>query len=322
MNVLIRRLGITIKTIPIKGDKARVGSGEDCEICLSDPYLAPVVAELVRRDGEWYIVDLGSSLDGVRRGDEKIAEEILEPGEAYLVGGFEIVREGTAGARRTLSRATTADSIPRTMFQAKIEPLPGTVVQSLDEIRAEIRASKPPLVEEPKPKFVEESKSKLAFRRLATAEAIAHPERPVKAPRSRIRLILLTAALLFGFLILAVVIGSDSGKPAPPSKPAQVEAAVVKTEAAPARPSVRGGDQAAMVLDLENAFAGWEAELKRQDTPALRQKIVTGALEIGRAYAAIGDPRARDYLERVVRVGEPGSVEVVAARERLDLIRK
>ena len=325
MNVLIRRLGIPIKTIQIQGDRARIGSGEDCEISLSDPYLAPVVAEIVRRGGEWYIVDTGSSLEGVRLGDQKIVEELFEPGELFLVGGFEILREGTPGQRRTQHRtsAAGAESIPQTMYQAKLEALPGTVVQSLDEIRAEILAQK----QQAEPQPHADSKARLAFRRLATlggAKQSPGAAPPAAGRRSRLRVILLVAGILFGLLILAAIIGgSDSGKPAATATTATAPAATPKAEATPPpAPRPAGGDQAAMKLDLPNAFAGWEAELKAGDSPALRRKIVTGALEIGRAYAAAGDPRAKDYLDLVVRYGAPEGPEVAVARERLQVIRK
>lgn len=310
MNVQIRRLGIVIKTIPVKGDKARIGSGEECEISLSDPYLASVVAELIRRDGEWYIVDVGSSLDGVRHGDVKITEELFDPGEAFVIGGFEIVREGTPVARATQSRTLSPESIPATMFQAKLDPLPGTVIQSLDEMRGA------------RPERVDDSKSRLAFQKLPTSPGPKEQPGPAR-PKSRIRLILLAAAVMFGLLFLAVIIGSGSGKKAPATPPADTAAAVPTTApAAPAPAPVATGDAAALRLDLPNAFAGWEADLERKDDPVLRRKLVSGALEVGRAYAAAGDPRAADYLEIVIRNGAAGSTEVAIARERLDFIRK
>ena len=57
MKVHIRRQGIVIRTVEVRGDKASIGSGADCEIRIDDPYLGAHVADLVNRGGEWRIVD-------------------------------------------------------------------------------------------------------------------------------------------------------------------------------------------------------------------------------------------------------------------------
>ena len=304
MNAQIRQHGILLKSVPITSDRVRIGSGDACEIQLSDPFLAPVVAELVRRGQEWRIVDAGVSLEGVTRGGTRVMDERLEPGDSYVVGAFELVIEPDPAANAV--PRTDEGSIPLTMMEANLGVLPPTMVRSVPvapgDARAKAGAGK--LVFTP----VEEPRQALPSRGGAVRES---------APGSVRRRVLLIGAVVLATVCigLALVVGTGESKK-PQAVPASESA---RPKPAPV-PTVRGasGDELAANLEIDKAFAAWEAEFAAKPTVELRDKIVGGALELARAHAAAHDAQAASrYFEKIVRYGDPNSEVVRLARSRL-----
>ena len=68
-------------------DKQRmiVGRSPDAEIVLSDPNVSRAHAEVVSREGEWWIVDLGST-NGTLVNESMVKERRLAPGDTIRLG--------------------------------------------------------------------------------------------------------------------------------------------------------------------------------------------------------------------------------------------
>ena len=307
MNAEIRRQGIVIKTVPITSDRVRIGSGDACEIQLNDQFLAPIVAELVRHGSEWRIVDAGVSLEGVTRGGSRVMDEVLERGESYVVGAFELVIDPQLVPRPSLEQPRPdAGSLPMTMMEANLGVLPSTVVQS------GFPAAKPDVRQQ--------GGNKLVFAPVEPPRGgpPADPRRaPQPAPKRRPLLLVAAASITAICIALAVVMSGGSKKSA--RTPAPSDTAATR-QPAPAAAAVRGptGDELAANLDIEKAFAAWEAEFAAKPSTELRDKIVSGAFELGRAYAAAHDAQtASRYFAKVERYGDPNSDIVRLARSRM-----
>jgi hypothetical protein len=307
MNAQIRQHGILLKSVAITSDRVRIGSGDVCEIQLSDPFLAPVVAELVRRGQEWRMVDAGVSLAGVTRGGTRVMDERLAAGESYVVGAFELMIEPdpATGASHEMSRVADG-SIPLTMMEVGLGVLPPTMVRQTPVASADVRARA-------------SSDSKLVFTPIEEPRQ-ALPARCGEGHRSapvstRSRLLLVGAVVLASICVgLAVVVGTGESKKPKPAAGSET------TSKKPAPPAVRGrsGDELAANLEIDQAFAVWEAEFAAKPTAELRNKIVAGSLELARAYGAAHDAQtASRYFKKIVRYGDPNSDAVRFARSRL-----
>lgn len=308
MNVSIRRQGITIRTVPVNGERARVGNGADCEIQLNDQFLAPVVAEFVRRGGEWHLVDSGKSLEGITKGGVRIVDEPVEPDEPYVVGAFELVTDANA-MRRPLTRggAAPADEyIPMTMVEGG-GAFPRTVVEP--NAKAPARTASAP------------AERKIEFAPVAASAPIAksHGTAGTGAQKRRILLIALVAlaTVVVGLVIITKTGDRPRRRQAPPSTQTANRAPLTPAPAVAAA----DGDELARRLEVEKAFAAWEAEAaaKPNASPELQQKIASGAFELARAYSAANDAaNAKRYFEKVVRFGDPSSEQVRYSRTRLE----
>lgn len=310
MNVSIRRQGITIRTVPVNGERARVGNGADCEIQLNDQFLAPVVAEFVRRGGEWHLVDSGKSLEGITKRGVRVVDEPVEPDEPYLVGAFELVTDANA-MRRPLTRAGAAPAdeyIPMTMVESG-GAFPKTVVEPNAKPPASRAAASP-------------AAQKIQFAPVAAGSpAHAAPKRAAAGSNVQKRRILLVALVALATVVVGLVIVTRTGTRTRPPVPAPTETAS-RTPTTPAPAAVAAnGDELAQRLEVEKAFAAWEAEAsaKPNASPELQRKIAGGAFELARAYSAANDfANAKRYFEKVVRYGDPESEQVRYSRTKLE----
>jgi hypothetical protein len=315
MKVLIQRYGILIKSIDITGDRARIGNAADSEVMIDDPYLSANVAELVRRGGDWHIVDTGTSLEGVTREGNRIEEEALIAGVPYQVGGFELVMEGTEGLRktgerpapaaapimRTMMEEETPNLIPRTMMEADAPMIPKTMFEA-PMPREQVAAPRPVVSPAAAPIYAP-----------APAAVQVAPKR-----RSLVPLILGLAGALVLLVILGVVFG---GKKKPQPAP-QVATTTATTSTAPvvAPPVTRPatGDEQSARLQIDEALNSWEAQLKQGADPALRDRFCMVASEVAAVHAASGNPaKAKEYYKRIVAVGAPETEVVKLAQAKL-----
>lgn len=308
MNAEIRRQGIVIRTVPITTDRVRIGSGDACEIQLNDPFLAPVVAELVRQGQEWRIIDAGVSLEGLTRGGSRVMDEPLERGESYVVGAFELVIDPRHVPRPSLEQPRPdAGSLPMTMMEADLGVLPSTIVQGAAPPPKTAAGVRPPQA------------GKLVFAPMEPARGGPSPAVPAAKPRGR-RPIVLVAAVAMATIAIALAVIMSGGSKKKKVVPVTDTAVTTQTSAPAPAPVVRGpsGDELAANLDVDKAFAAWETEFAAKPSTELRDKIVTGAFELGRAYAAAHDAQtASRYFAKVERYGDPNSDVVRLARTRV-----
>jgi hypothetical protein len=304
MNVSIRRQGILIRNFPATTDVLRIGSGNDCEIQLSDPYLAPLVAQIVLSHGIWRIVDGGTSMEGVRKNGLRIIDETVEPGQTYVVGAFELLTDAN---RPDLPPSHAEESIPMTMVSRSDVAIPGTMIQP----RA--RAGQAAAGEQPRA-------GNLRFEPIVAPPAGAYATPPHRSAPARSRALPVVIALaavtiIAGFAVIVMTTpGSKTKRQAAPPPAASVPASAVHP--APPPPD---GMALARDLQLDPAIAAWEAAAAAGTADAeTKQRIVNGALEIGHVYAAANDTvTARRYFEKVVKYAEPDSAAARYARSRL-----
>jgi adenylate cyclase len=67
-------------TIPLIREQLSIGRRDTCDICLRFPNISGMHAELVFRQGVWYIRDLGST-NGTKVNEESIQQKALRPGD-------------------------------------------------------------------------------------------------------------------------------------------------------------------------------------------------------------------------------------------------
>ncbi|MEO8217338.1 MAG: hypothetical protein ABI718_09670 [Acidobacteriota bacterium] len=323
MKVHIRRQGIVIRTVEIKGEKATVGSGADCDIRVDDPYLAGHVADLVSRGGQWRIVDTATSIEGVSRGGVRIEDEALVSGEPYSVGAFEIVAEGT-GVTSTQATAPTAavdapafgrGAVPETMMQSYDtggRPVPKTLFEA-EVPRGTSGSSRPA------PQQFQPQAAPSGFQPVSIPAPRANTPVPQQAPPpksgSKMKLILIV------LIVLVVVVGLVAVMMGRKNEPVAT-ATVAATPVPPPTPTpIPAGDLATLAasnLEIDKALEGWETELQKAPTDDLRQKYTTVAYDAAMVYAAGNDSaRSRKYLEGVVKFGVPTSDEVQRAKAKL-----
>ncbi|HVT03483.1 MAG TPA: FHA domain-containing protein [Thermoanaerobaculia bacterium] len=371
MNLSIRRQGIVLKTVTVNGDRARIGSGEGCEIQLNDPYLAAHVADLVQKDNQWRIVDAGTSLEGVSRDGARIEDEVLLFGQPYVVGGFEIVPEAAtvkasavspeaAGAGKRAAppsatpRGVDPQAIPRTMMAGEVDvpktmfggtALPKPMVAGEADVPKTMfggtaipKTMMAGQVDVPKTEMADlnemkrQSSASQQNRPVpspAPAVVAALPGHPIQAtkPPSKKRVLLLgCAAILFVVVMTLVMIIAFSKTKAVTRKPGTATAMTstsTTTAATATTMSLATTTAASPVVgevNYDKTLASWEATLDKSPTPELRSRYVRTAFEVGMVYsAAHRATEAAPYLQKVLKYGEPGSKEVLAAKRKLGM---
>ena len=329
MKVLVQRYGLVLKTIDIKGDRAKIGNAADCEVMIDDPYLSAHIADIVKKDGEWRIIDTGTSLEGVTRSGVRVEDEPLLSKEPYQVGGFEFLIEDDSVPRRTAERANpgasptsagrrdipqtiietdSAPVIPRTVFEEPV--IPKTVFEMPMPSKP---ASQPGMTPTPQPLQM------TPMPEVAPAHAAA-PAAP--APNRRRLLMIVLAAGIMLMLLIIVVGGGSKKKPkgkedVATSTTTTTTAATTET-AAPVATAVVSGDDLIKKLDIDGALNAWERQLKEKPDPAVADRFCRVAADTAAVYAASGDAaKAKSYYARVVAVGAADSEVVKMAKTKL-----
>lgn len=350
MKISIRRHGIVIKTIPVAGETAAIGSSADCEIQLDDPYLAPHVADLALRNGEWRIVDTGTALEGVSRGGSRAEDEPLVEGETYSIGAFELIAEQVGGTKPSVppppppppppsqgdpsaqpSSAEDPNLVPRTMMQGASEEsdgenvVPKTMWAGNEDAAPKTQyAASLENVAGSEPRREQQPHSLKGFKPVtAPGQPAAPPPRPAAEParppkKKRLLLIVATMGLLLVLLmVILVMTGRDSEPPvvtdtAPPAVEEPPPPELTASELA------EQGDAHLRRLRIDQAMASWKEALEKGADESVRERLVLTAWEIAMVHdAARQSQQARPYLETVVQYGDENSPQVAAARAKL-----
>lgn len=331
MKASVRRHGIVIRNIDVNGMSAKIGSGDQCEIRIEDPYLAAHVADLVQRNDGWHIVDAGTSLEGLTRGGSRIDDEKVVGGEAYGIGGFEILfGEVGASSGDYSSRATAVSSpvasggdmvVPKTM----VEPMPyaggrdapKTIVDMpLPPASAPSGPSTPQFVPLKTAHNMAVPSSGPPPQQYAPQAYAAAPAAP-KKKRGLIVVGVIGAVLVLLLIAMLALMGGGESAPTEQAKATPTPQATAAPTPTPADP-LAAGNQAAANLDLEKALAAWETAIEKSPSPELQRKYAQTAYEVALVYAAANDTaRAREHLEKVTKFGLPDSAEVQLAKARL-----
>lgn len=321
MKVLVQRHGIVIKTVPINGDRASIGSGAESDIVIDDPYLPAHMADLVRQSDGWHMVDAATSLDGVLRDGNRIDDEKVAPNALYSVGGFEILvqlDQAPAGApppQAARSDApylpTIAESVavPRTMM----EPAPDMSEREVPKTMFETPMPSSPPPKRPPAQLIQPQIPP------SRAQAAQQPA-PAARPKPR-RMVIIGVALVLGVLLLLMVaIGKGGKKKTAPGKDVVTTTAPATETTATAAPQPVALQPQQMLeqLKYDDALSAWEAQLAAANAdPALRQRYADVALEVARIHAANGSPAATRYYEKVAQFGPADSAAVIEAKKKL-----
>jgi hypothetical protein len=288
MRVHLKRHGIVIHTVPVSGERAAIGSAKDSDLVIDDPYVAPHVADLVLRDGEWRIVDAGTSLEGLTRDGERIDDEPVVFDHPYLIGGYELLIEGTGSARPGVVD-----------FQTTVLPL-----ATLHEGHQPAMPASPPAASATPhvpPATATRAPEPVRMTRIGSAPPAAATNTASPAASDPRRRILIIAGVAFGALFLLILlsrlVGGGAAPPTIEEQPTVVETAEPQPVAPPAD-RVREGERMLANLDYSRALELWEPQLRSGDQ-ALRSRYITIAMELSRAYAAAGDlEQARLYGDK------------------------
>lgn len=97
---------------PLKGEVVRIGRGPTNDLTLlDDPKISRSHAELRNRDGQWVLLDLGSS-NGTKVNNRRIEQHPLRAGDRIQVGGTTIVFAAGEDPNATEADTTTHARAP------------------------------------------------------------------------------------------------------------------------------------------------------------------------------------------------------------------
>lgn len=83
--VVLDERGSKSKPVPLDGD-LRIGRSDACQLRIEDTYLSSFHARIFRRDGSWYVEDLGST-NGTYLNQRKVtAPAELRAGDRVKLG--------------------------------------------------------------------------------------------------------------------------------------------------------------------------------------------------------------------------------------------
>jgi hypothetical protein len=311
MKISIRRNGIVLRTIDVKGEQARIGNAPDNDIVVDDSYLSPHVADLILKDGAWRVVDAGR-LEGIKMAGRRVDDEPLVAGTVYSIGGFELIAHfdqtvPPASRERNLSGGY---DIPGTVI-AEFEDLPGRSRPAAEEGFLP-RTGVGRLAPEPaKPMFA----SGFEVMPAAGPTPVSGNQRP------RRRLLIVSGILGVAILLLLVVgLARRSGRPA--KAPVAATATIATAAPPPLQPDaaeeLRAGEEALAALDYDRGLAHWETALTLAPNEKLQQRYADVAVDVGRAYLARGESaKATVYLQKAIARGPAGAESVSIARRSL-----
>jgi DNA-binding CsgD family transcriptional regulator len=93
------RVETTRQVIHLQGEVTTVGRGPGVDVALSDPTVAPLHAELVRRGDHVYVADLGLSRAGTCVNGRLIARRVLADGDVVSFGRARVQVRGLVSQR-------------------------------------------------------------------------------------------------------------------------------------------------------------------------------------------------------------------------------
>lgn len=308
MKVSIQRHGIVIRSVEVKGDRARIGNTAECEILIDDAYLSPHVADFANVDGVWRIVDAGR-LEGVSRGGVRIEDEPVADGATYSVGGFELVPHLDSPAAPAVHAPASALGRPLPPETQLSVPLP---VQPQTPRPAQPRAIVTPA-------DLQQQAPDQGFRPVPVAVP-AQGAPAADAPARNKRVLLLAVAFGIGLIVLAVALMTTTGKKAAPpvaSAPSTQAPAASVEQAPTAAGEARAGERALASLDYDHGLQHWEKALELSPDAALQRRYADVAVEVGQAFLARGESeRGRSYLQKAIDLG-PVDAESVRMAKRI-----
>lgn len=353
MKVSIRRHGIVIRSVDVTGDRARIGSGEECEVRIDDPYLAAHVADLTRVDGTWRVVDAGASLEGLSREGSRVEDEPVQFDYSYSVGGFELVVDGegmprTAAAPKPVvvqQAAPHPDStvalpmedieemkasqrkgalIPATVVEVPnprpappSRPVPATMMEPAPiQPRAPARPAAPELTFQPV--SVPGASTPVVSTPVVSAPGVAPTESGSGKSKSKGMVLILVGAIVVLFLLMVVAVTRKKPSTETMKDPVKVAPKPIEAPVAAKETPVERGDRLAASLKLDEALTAWEEALADNPQPELQLRYARTALDLARVYAAAHDDgKAKIYFEKARKYAPADSVEAQMAERRL-----
>ncbi len=82
--------------VAVRAERARLGRGPECEVVVNNHSVAPMHAELHRREGLWWLADLGSASGSWVDDEPLVGATPIAPGSTIRLGEAVLVFEPLA----------------------------------------------------------------------------------------------------------------------------------------------------------------------------------------------------------------------------------
>ncbi len=104
--------------IPLIREVMSIGRRDSCDIPLRFPDISSKHAELVFRDGYWYIRDLHST-NGIKVNDMRVEQKILHPGDKVSIGRKRLftIQYSLPANMNKLEEADTEDIMSQSLLE-------------------------------------------------------------------------------------------------------------------------------------------------------------------------------------------------------------
>jgi adenylate cyclase len=105
-------------TIPLIREVLTIGRRESCDICLRFPNISGMHAQLMFRDGYWYVRDMGST-NGIKVNGSRIQEKMLHPDDELTIGKrrYTLHYELPSERRQVLDESPEEDILSKSLLE-------------------------------------------------------------------------------------------------------------------------------------------------------------------------------------------------------------
>jgi len=102
--------------IPLLRAKMTLGRRESCDICMRFPNVSGLHAELLFRDGYWYVKDLNST-NGVKVNGTRVLEKLVYPKDEIAIGKRAYVIQYTMPTNRRAQEELEEDIMSQSLLE-------------------------------------------------------------------------------------------------------------------------------------------------------------------------------------------------------------
>jgi FHA domain len=123
MNTPTLTIEETGEVFVLDGEVSTVGRGDGIDVCLSDPTVSRLHAELVRRGPHLYVSDLGLSSNGTRVNGRPIGRRLLTDGDVVSFGATRCRVSGVGVGEHTMTASDLKHADTPALTRREVEVL-------------------------------------------------------------------------------------------------------------------------------------------------------------------------------------------------------